>query len=117
MNTRQKGTDKEQLAAAYLTKQGMRVVTCNFRGKQGEIDIIGYHGNYLVFVEVKYRKNKQKGYAAEAVNLSKQKRICRVADYYRFLHKLGTNTMVRYDVVAIQDNQIEWIQNAFWHHY
>ncbi len=117
MNTRQKGTDKEQLAAEYLKTQGMHIVERNFHAAQGEIDIIGYHKNYLVFVEVKYRKNNKKGYALEAVDSRKQKRICKVADYYRYLHKMGESTMVRYDVLAIQDNHMEWIQNAFPHIY
>jgi len=117
VNTRQKGADKEQLAVDYLTKQGMRIVERNFRGKQGEIDIIGYHNQYLVFVEVKYRSSEVKGSALAAVDARKQRQICKVADYYRYLHRLGENTMVRYDVIAIQGECIQWIQNAFWHIY
>lgn len=117
LNTRQKGTDKERLAAAYLTSQGMRIVECNFRGRQGEIDIIGYHKDYLVFVEVKYRSSEAKGTALAAVDMRKQRQICKVADYYRYLHKLGENTKLRYDVIAIQGERIQWIQNAFLHIY
>ncbi len=117
MNTRQKGTDKEQLAADYLTEHGMRIVERNFRGRQGEIDIIGYHNHYLVFVEVKYRSSETKGNALAAVGIHKQRQVCKVADYYRYLHRLGDNTMVRYDVIAIQGEQIQWIQNAFSHIY
>lgn len=117
MNTRQKGTEKEQLAADYLKAQGMRIVERNFRGRQGEIDIIGYHEDYLVFTEVKYRKDNRSGSAADAVDLRKQKQICKVADYYRYLHKLGMNTKVRYDVLAIQGEEIRWIRNAFPHIY
>ena len=117
MNKRQTGTQKEQLAASYLEAQGMRIIEQNFRCKQGEIDIIGTHNGYLVFVEVKYRNSLVKGSAKEAVDDKKQCRICRVADYYRVLHKLGENTSVRYDVVAIQGNEIQWIQNAFFHRY
>lgn len=115
MNTRQKGTDKEQLAAEYLTAQGMRIVERNFRNRQGEIDIIGYHNHYLVFVEVKYRSSQNKGSALAAVDVHKQRQICKVADYYRYTHRLGDNTMVRYDVIAIQGERIQWIQNAFQH--
>ena len=43
--------------------------------------------------------------------------ICEVADYYRILHKYDENTWVRYDVVAIQGEQIIWVPNAFLHHY
>lgn len=117
MNTRQKGTDQEKRAAEYLEMHGMQILERNFRNRQGEIDIIGLHGDYLVFAEVKYRKSKNKGSALEAVDLRKQRQICKTADYYRYLHKLGRNTMVRYDVVAIQGEEIQWIQNAFPHIY
>lgn len=53
MNTRQTGNVYEQMAADYLEKQGMRILERNFRrGRNGEIDIIGRDGKYLVFVEV-----------------------------------------------------------------
>lgn len=117
MNKRSLGAAKEQVAADYLTAQGMRIVARNFRGHQGEIDIIGYEGNYLVFVEVKYRKNRAFGSAAEAVGIRKQQQICKVADYYRFLHHLNDKTKVRYDVVAIEGEEIRWIPNAFPHIY
>lgn len=118
MNTRQTGNRYEQMAADYLEKQGMQILERNFRrGRNGEIDIIGREGKYLVFVEVKYRSGDEKGNAAEAVTKAKQRTICRVADYYRCLHRYGEDTWVRYDVVAIQGGQILWFRNAFPHHY
>lgn len=117
MNTRQKGTEKEKIAASYLEAHGVRIVERNFRNRQGEIDIIGYHEDYLVFAEVKFRSGDGRGNAVDAVDFRKQKQICKVADYYRYLHKLGMNTKVRYDVVAIQGEEIQWIRNAFPHIY
>lgn len=116
-NKRQLGADKEQLAAEYLTAQGMDILERNFRNRQGEIDIIGRHGQYLVFVEVKFRSGTDMGMAVEAVGIRKQRQICKVADYYRMIHHLGDNTAVRYDVLAIQGEDIAWIQNAFPHIY
>ncbi|MCM1045411.1 MAG: YraN family protein [Candidatus Gastranaerophilales bacterium] len=115
MNRRQIGSDKEQLAADHLEKCGMRIVERNFRCPMGEIDMIGYHGKYLVFVEVKYRSGTNRGSAKEAVDGRKQSRICRAADWYRQGHGLGEDTWVRYDVVALQGEEISWIQNAFPH--
>lgn len=114
-NNRQLGSRKEELAAEYLTARGFRVTERNFRCKTGEIDIIGYHDGYLVFVEVKYRSSASKGDALSAVGAQKQRRICRVADYYRYMHHCGASTMVRYDVVAIRQDEIIWIKNAFLH--
>lgn len=79
--------------------------------------MIASQGEYLVFVEVKFRKTKNSGTALEAVGIQKQKKICRVADYYRMKNGIGDNRCVRYDVVAIQGEEIVWIPNAFPHHY
>ncbi|MBR1701297.1 MAG: YraN family protein [Lachnospiraceae bacterium] len=117
MNTREIGTAQEQKAVAYLREHGVQILQQNFRCRQGEIDIIGRHDGYLVFVEVKYRKNTNCGTAAEAVTYTKQCRICRVADFYRYRCHYGADTAVRYDVLAIQGEELTWIQNAFPHRY
>lgn len=117
MNKRASGAAWEQKAAEYLASFGMEIKERNYRNRQGEIDIIGRHEGYLVFVEVKYRRSSEKGRASEAVTLGKQRQICRVADYYRYTHGLGEGTSVRYDVVAIQGDRIEWLKNAFPHVY
>lgn len=113
MNTRKQGAQKEELVCAYLLSEGVRIYEQNFRSGQGEIDIIGYDGEYLVFFEVKYRSSGRKGTAAEAVGFAKQKRICRVADYYRVVHQCMEDTPIRFDVVAVDGAQITWIKDAF----
>lgn len=117
MNNRKKGTFYEEKAAAYLAERGVRLLERNYRTRRGEIDLIGREGEYLVFFEVKYRRDAAKGYPAEAVDYRKQKSICRVADYYRMLHRIGDTAAVRYDVVAICDEEITWYRNAFEHIY
>lgn len=117
MNTRKKGAEYEQAAAAYLENHGVRILECNYRNRRGEIDLIGKDGEYTVFIEVKYRKNNEKGSPTEAVNFTKQRTICKVADYYRMTHGMGEFTAIRYDVVAIEGDQITWYKNAFAHIY
>lgn len=117
MNTRAEGTAWEKRAAEYLAARGMKIRERNYRCRQGEIDLIGYDGEYLVFVEVKFRSTTGSGYAADAVDARKQRRICRVADYYRTMHGLGENTAIRYDVVTVQGGEITWIRSAFPHIY
>lgn len=117
MNQRKTGERKEALAAEFLEKQGMKIVERNFRNRQGEIDIIGYHQGYLVFTEVKYRSSERSGSALQAVDVRKQRQICKVADYYRYLHRIGESYAVRYDVVAIQGEKLQWIQDAFPHQF
>lgn len=115
MNQRAVGKQYEELAVAYLAEKGMKIVETNFRNRQGEIDIIGYHEGYLVFTEVKYRRTESAGNPVEAVTRAKQKKICIVADYYRYLHRISDQMPVRYDIIAILKEHIEWYQNAFYH--
>lgn len=115
MNNRQTGTFYERKAAQYLCERGIRVLELNFRCRQGEIDIIGYDGTCLVFFEVKARDSLKAGYGAEAINLRKQYKICRVADFYRMKHGIGEFTRIRYDCVVIDKGEIAWIKNAFTH--
>lgn len=115
LNKRKKGAEYEQLAVNFLKKQGASVLNINFRNRMGEIDIICTDGDYLVFAEVKYRKDNSKGTPEEAVNYRKQKNICKVADYYRMLHKISEFTPIRYDVIAICGDDIVWHKNAFEH--
>lgn len=114
MNTREVGIKKEEAACIYLAGNGIRIKERNFRCRRGEIDVIGYDGEYLVFIEVKYRKNgSDKGSALEAVGIGKQKKICRVADYYRMIHRCPLDMPIRFDVVAIDGDDIQWVKNAF----
>ena len=114
-NCREIGAEYENRAVIFLKEKGYQIIKQNFRCRQGEIDIIGYDGEYLVFFEVKYRSSDRKGSAAEAVGYAKQKRICRVADYYRVVHQCREDTPIRFDVVAVDKEQVTWIKDAFYY--
>ena len=113
MNKREVGTKKEDLAARYLTGCGLRIIELNFRNRFGEIDIIAKDGQYTVFVEVKYRKTARTGLPEEAVGMSKARTISKVADYYMVCNKMPSDSMIRFDVVAIEGDEIRWHKNAF----
>lgn len=115
MNKRKIGTEYENQAEKYLESFGFRILERNFRVRQGEIDLIGFHEQTLVFVEVKYRKNEKAGLPEEAVTLKKQRQISKVAEFYLMKHPLKKGISCRYDVVAISGNKIRWYQNAFFH--
>lgn len=117
MNKRVLGAAAEETVVAYLEKQGVQIIERNYRNRSGEIDIIGRHEGYLVFFEVKYRSTARLGYPEEAVNVGKQRQICKVADYYRCVHKLPLSTAIRFDVVSVVNGEIKWIKNAFPYRY
>lgn len=113
MNKRQTGASYEEKAARWLESLGLQVLEKNYRCRQGEIDLIAKDGEYLVFVEVKYRRTSQKGYPAEAVNRQKQRRIAGAAAYYCYAHRIPENQPCRFDVVSILGEEMEYIKNAF----
>ena len=71
-NRRAIGTEYETLACEYLIRHGYQILCRNFRCRQGEIDIIARDRDYLVFIEVKYRRDEHEGDPAEAVDARKQ---------------------------------------------
>ena len=86
----------------------------NFYSRLGEIDLIARDGRYLVFVEVKYRKNSACGTPLEAVTEGKQRRICRTALYYCSKKGYEDSVPCRFDVVAIEgEHGVRHIKNAF----
>ena len=112
-NKRETGTRKEELAADFLTRHGVKILDRNFRCRQGEIDLIGRDGRYLVFFEVKYRKTDRNGMPAEAVGYVKQQRIRYTAQFYLYNRRYQEDMPCRFDVVSILGDQITWIRDAF----
>lgn len=112
-NNREIGSRFEEMAAAYLRNTGYVILERNYRNKLGEIDIIARDGRTLVFVEVKYRINLEKGDPAEAVHGQKQRKIRNVAKMYLYQQQLGEDIPCRFDVVAILGSDIRLIRDAF----
>ncbi len=112
-NRREIGREYEDAAAAYLEKNGYVILERNYRDRRGEIDIIAKDGKELVFVEVKYRRDLEKGDPAEAVHFLKQKKVRDSARGYLYQHRLGEDIPCRFDVVAILGQEIRLIKDAF----
>ncbi len=117
MNKREVGADTEQLACDFIASRGGRIVQRNFSCRQGEVDIIAKDGDYLCFIEVKYRKDDNFGSPEEAVSLQKQKKICNVSRFYLYTRYKSFEIPIRYDVLAISGTDgilsFRWIKNAF----
>jgi len=91
----------------------------NYLTKFGEIDIIMLDKveQVLVFVEVRYRKDKLFGSASDTVTSVKQAKIIRSAQRYLQQHDEFDEFMCRFDVVGIESDlkypKINWIKDAF----
>lgn len=108
-----KGQQEENKAALFLEQQGLKVLTKNFRCKQGEIDIIALSHSGLHFIEVKARKNANFGHPSEFITQTKQSRIHTCSLYYLKQHPKITDYQIQFDAIIILGNDIEWLQNVF----
>lgn len=114
MNNRQKGNKGENMAVWFLRLHFYAIVERNFSAHTGEIDIIAKKGSVLVFVEVKYRKSTDKGLPREAVDVRKQQKIRRTAQYYMIKNNINIEkTDIRFDVIEIIGRNIEHLKAAF----
>ncbi|WP_043317399.1 YraN family protein [Microbulbifer sp. HZ11] len=117
MDTTSIGTQMEAEAERFLIAAGLRIVQRNFRGRFGEIDLIARDGNMLVFVEVRFRRNRIFGGAGMSVDQRKQRKLLLTANSYLQLRKL--DCPCRFDVISIEQEgpgkqlKLDWIQNAF----
>ena len=108
------GAAAEKQAERFLKKQGLRIIARNYKtpGRGGgEIDLIAQDGETLVFVEVRQRSRQDYGGAAASVGRTKQKHLRFAAQ--RYLQSLSTLPPCRFDVLAVDGEQIEWLRAAF----
>ena len=104
-STKNKGNNGENIAVKYLRSIGYRIVTTNFRaGRLGEIDVVCYDGNQLVFIEVKTRYTRDYGTPEDAVTYRKQARIRNIARVCLYVNKLW-EVNCRFDVIAVDYTQ------------
>ena len=94
-----KGAWGEKAARLYLEKRGWHTAATNFRTRFGEIDIIAENAQYVIFAEVKTRKNARYGPACEAVTPAKQAKI--IAAAQAWLQEHPTEKQPRFDVIEV----------------
>jgi putative endonuclease len=95
------GRRGEKAALSYLRRQGFQILEQSYRFGRGEIDLIAYEGDTLVFIEVKTRFASTHSTPEEAVTPLKQKQIRRIAQAYLYAKRLE-DIPCRFDVMALQ---------------
>ena len=106
------GAEAEERAVRFLSERGYWVIERNYKCEIGELDIVARHGDDLVFVEVRSRESDEHGDAVDTVGPRKQQKISRVAEVY-LMHKQPAFERCRFDVVAIDDDQISVYEDAW----
>ena len=101
------GKKGEQLAKDFLTEKGYTILETNLRVGRNEIDILAYHNNYLVAVEVKTRTSNFFGNPEEFVSNSQITNIKKVLNIYVDDNEIDNE--IRIDVVSVLflNNKIE----------
>ncbi|PXW96586.1 putative endonuclease [Sphaerotilus hippei] len=116
---RERGSAAEARALQHLLSQGLRLVERNYRvaagpsRRAGEIDLIMRdRDGTLVFVEVRSRLSRSQGGAAASVTHAKRQRLVYAAQRY-LLRLPGEWPPCRFDVVAIDGGELQWLSAAF----
>ena len=105
------GAAGEDLAAAWYTRQGYRVVARNWRTRNGELDLILSRRGELVVCEVKTRSSRRYGHPLEAVTPDKQARIRRLAVAY--VAETKARGRLRFDIAAVESGRVEVWEGVF----
>ena len=104
MSRRKTGMLGERLAAGILKNNGYTIIETNYRCTEGEVDIVADHGQELVFVEVRSKKNIEYGSPEESITSRKKEKLRVVAAHYCQTHDME-NRQYRIDVVALELNR------------
>jgi putative endonuclease len=107
-----RGRRGERIACRFLLHQGFDILARRHRNRSGELDIVAYEGDTLVFVEVKTRSSRQFGEPWEFVDWRKQQILRRTAEQFIADHDLGQFTY-RFDIVSVLGDKAELFRNAF----
>ncbi len=110
------GVKGEQMAAEYLAKQGVSIIARNFHTPYGELDLIGFQAETLIFFEVKTRRTDTFGYPEASISATKRQHLTASALAFMQDHPELPDHW-RIDVIAINlvngmAPEIEWFENA-----
>jgi putative endonuclease len=112
------GKAGESAALNYLKEKKFKIVDTGFRFHRAEIDIIAFHKNTLVFIEVKTRRSQKFGFPEEAISGLKQNQIRKAAQGYIIINKMEDREC-RFDVLSLlfdeesQNFSINHYEDAF----
>jgi len=108
MTRRGKGAEKR--AASYLESKGHHLVERNYFCYRGEVDLITFDEDFLVFVEVKKRGKGSYLTPEESITRKKKERLIKCSKRWIMDNDYSGNS--RFDVVALSGGEIRHYENA-----
>ena len=101
MNTRERGTRGEDIAASYLEDRGWTILARNERVGRRELDLIALRKGVLAFVEVKSRRGHRFGGPLEAITPKKQAEVLRAAAGWLRARDVPSGAVIRFDAIGV----------------
>ena len=106
------GRKGERIACRFLLRKGFDILARRYQGRTGELDIIAFEQETLVFLEVKTRSSRQFGDPWEYVDWQKQQILRRTAEEFIADWNLE-HFSYRFDIVSVIGNDVTLFRNAF----
>jgi putative endonuclease len=106
------GRKGERIACRFLLRQGFDILARRYRSRSGELDIIAFEKETLVFIEVKSRSSRKFGEPWEFVDWQKQQLLRRTAEDFIANHDL-VEYAYRFDIVSVVGKEVSLFRNAF----
>ena len=107
-----KGRQGERIACLFLLKMGFDILARRHKNRSGELDIIAFEHETLVFIEVKTRTSREFGEPWEFVDRQKQQILRNAADEFIADYDLGQYAF-RFDIVSVVGKETQLFRNAF----
>jgi len=115
-----RGREAESISASYLEEQGIVLLSRNYRGPVGEIDIIGIDSGMVCFIEVRSRQSSRFVDPISTISPAKQQRIINtaVAFLIRAYDGKFQKYPCRFDVIILivktpKMPRVTWVKDAF----
>ena len=117
MDRNEIGKEAERAAEAYLCSQGLKLLLRNAHCRLGEIDLVMRDGDTIVFIEVRKRRYRDYGGAAQSVDARKQQKLIRTASFLLTRNPSWSERPCRFDVIAFEADSDQstplWYKDAF----
>ena len=111
------GQIAENAARRFLERRGLRLLTSNYQCRYGELDLVMSDREFLVIVEIRYRRHTEFMDPVESITRHKRDRIVRATLHFMQRCADYRDHPVRFDIVGVSGPldhaTVDWIPGAF----